>query len=307
MRFAAALCSYAINVPRKMTVMSADNARQQWVYLGFVILYWNNASPSLLSVHNLAMKIGSHPTPSYAGALRHAPADKRIEILRLVGQSGSISQAAREAGVSYKAAWQAVDTLTNLAGVALLVRAVGGVGGGGARLTPAGEQLLDAARQMDGARMDVVQRFSGGAAQALSGAGLRTSMRNQLPSTVKALKRQGQAIRVELCLRDGTALYSRVTHESAELLGLHPGQSVLALCKATAVNVSTSAEPVLGRNLLQGLVTRASRAAAGGEVALELNSGFQLVGFAGPGSGLKKHGPAVALVDESAVVIAVTA
>ena len=253
------------------------------------------------------MKDSIQITPSYAGALRHAPADKRIEILRLVGQSGSISQAAREAGVSYKAAWQAVDTLTNLAGVALLVRAVGGVGGGGARLTPAGEQLLDAARQMDGARQDVLQRFSGGAAQALSGAGLRTSMRNQFPCAVKALKRQGQAMRVELSLRDGTALHARVTRESAELLGLRPGQSVLALCKATAVNVSISAEPVPGRNLLQGLVTRVSRAAAGGEVALELNSGLQLVGFCGPASGLKKRGSAVALVDESAVVIAVMA
>ena len=287
--------------------MGASESHPKNVWRSFAIPNWNSESLSLLPVHNLPMKTVSHPTPSYAGALRHAPADKRIEILRLVGQSGSISQAAREAGVSYKAAWQAVDTLSNLAGVALLVRAVGGVGGGGARLTPAGEQLLDAARQMDSARLDVLERFSGGAAQTLSGVGLRTSMRNQLPCVVKALKRQGQALRVQLWLRDGTALYSRVTHESAELLGLHPGQSVLALCKATAVDVSMSAEPVAGRNLLQGLVTRASRAAAGGEVALELISGLQLVGFPGPASRLKTRDSAVALVDESAVVIAVTA
>jgi molybdate transport system regulatory protein len=37
-------------------------------------------------------------------------------VLRRVGQTGSISQAAREAGISYKAAWQAIDTLTNLSG-----------------------------------------------------------------------------------------------------------------------------------------------------------------------------------------------
>ncbi len=276
------------------------------VYPGFVIPKRNSESLSLMPVHNPPMKTGSHSKPSYAVALSNAPADKRIEILRLVGQSGSISQAAREAGVSYKAAWQAVDTLTNLAGVALLVRAVGGFGGGGASLTPAGEQLLDAARQMEGARLEVLQRFTGGAAQALSGTGLRTSMRNQLPCTVEALKRQGQAVRVKLCLRDGAILHSRVTHESSELLGLHSGQSVLALCKATAVKVSMSDEPVQGSNLLQGFVTRVSRAAAGGEVAVELSSGLQLVGFSGPDSGLKKRDSAVALFDESAVVIAVT-
>ena len=41
-------------------------------------------------------------------------ADKRIDILRRIGDVGSISEAARRAGVSYKAAWQAIETLNNL-------------------------------------------------------------------------------------------------------------------------------------------------------------------------------------------------
>ena len=82
--------------------------------------------------------------PALAGALGQASADKRVEILRRVAALGSISQAARAAGVSYKAAWQALDTLSNLAGTPLVERAVGGAGGGGARLTPAGEQVREA-------------------------------------------------------------------------------------------------------------------------------------------------------------------
>ena len=58
-------------------------------------------------------------SPRFGDALGHGMSDKRIEILRGIGRSGSISQAARDAGVSYKAAWQAVATLTNLAGVPL--------------------------------------------------------------------------------------------------------------------------------------------------------------------------------------------
>ena len=87
------------------------------------------------------------PRPSLAlsDALGHAAADKRLEILRRVAAVGSISQAARDAGVSYKAAWQALDTLSNLAGAPLVERAVGGAGGGGARLTPAGIDVLHAA------------------------------------------------------------------------------------------------------------------------------------------------------------------
>ena len=99
---------------------------------------------------------------SLTDALGHALADKRIDILRQIGTCGSISQAARAVGVSYKAAWQAVDTLTNLAGTPLVARAVGGAGGGGAQLTEAGHQLLAAADAMAQARGAHQRRGQGG-------------------------------------------------------------------------------------------------------------------------------------------------
>ena len=43
-----------------------------------------------------------------------ALSDKRIDILRRIKETGSISEAARASGVSYKAAWQALETLENL-------------------------------------------------------------------------------------------------------------------------------------------------------------------------------------------------
>ena len=52
-------------------------------------------------------------------ALGHVKADKRIDILRQLDAAGSISEAARRSGVSYKAAWQAIDILGNLAGTPL--------------------------------------------------------------------------------------------------------------------------------------------------------------------------------------------
>lgn len=247
-----------------------------------------------------------------ADALGHEVADKRLDILRRIGEQGSISEAARGAGVSYKAAWQAIDTLSNLAGTALLERTVGGAGGGGAHLTDAGRQLLQAAELLNSARAQVLAQLAHKQGDLPAGSprfgalSLRTSMRNQLPCTVKALKKRGQTLQVELTLADGAALFSRITQESAELLGLHPAQAVLALCKATAVTVSVEGEHAGEGNFLRGRVRRVSRAALGGEVALELGSGMQLVGFAGPGSGLKMDGQAMAHIDESAVVIALS-
>ncbi len=244
-----------------------------------------------------------------ADALSQQSTDKRVDILRRIGQVGSISEAARGAGVSYKAAWQAIDTLSNLAGVALLEKLIGGAGGGGARLTPAGHRVLDAADQMSQARRDVLKKIetesqAGVSVPNLSALSLRTSMRNQLPCTVKTVKSRTGAVRVELLLSDQTVLCARITRESAELLGLKPGLAVLALCKATAVSVGNSFESADGRNLLTGQVSRATRSTNGGEVALSLPSGLQLVGFTASGVLLKVGHAAMAWFDESAVVVA---
>jgi molybdate transport system regulatory protein len=243
-----------------------------------------------------------------ADALGQQSTDRRIDILRRIGQVGSISKAARGAGVSYKAAWQAIDTLSNLAGLALVERLVGGAGGGGARLTPAGLSLLDAARKMNQARVDVLDEIASTAGAGklphLAALALRTSMRNQLPCVVHKVKPDAGAVRVEMALADGTRICSRITKESAQLLGLKPGLAVLALCKATAVVMATSLKSALGRNLLAGQVSRASRSTRGAELALTLPSGLQLVGFTPPGVILKVGSSAMATLDEAAVVVA---
>ena len=51
----------------------------------------------------------------YAQAFGHETTDKRLDILQRIGEVGSISEAARGANVSYKAAWQGKLRLTNMA------------------------------------------------------------------------------------------------------------------------------------------------------------------------------------------------
>ena len=287
------------------------------------------------------MKKTASSEVSYAQALGHASGDKRVEILRLIEARGSISQAAREAGVSYKAAWQAVDTLTNLAGVVLVERAVGGAGGGGASVSEAGLQLLAAADALATARSQVLERLqsqlhpNGSGMPSFSQLSVRTSMRNQLPCRVQALQTVGHIVRVTLALSMGAAadvpgeastgvppgarLVSRITRESAELLAIQPGFAVIALCKATAVTVQRFlpgcvatgpvaagplAAPGTAANVLAGRVIRVSRAKTGDEVSMRLEAGLQLVGFAPPASGIRVGARVMARVDEAALVVA---
>ena len=270
-----------------------------------------------------------------AGVLGRESSDKRVDILRRIGEGGSISEAARRAGVSYKAAWQAIETLGNLAGTPMVEKAVGGSGGGGTLLTPAGLRVLEAADLLEQARaqvLAVLDAEASGAADAqgargargasvgpgLAALALRTSMRNQFPCEVHSLVRSGGLVRVGLVLGSGLGvglagpplLFARITRESAQLLALARGNQVLALCKATAVRVAPQFAAAEGRNLLGGEVHRASRASApsasGGEITLRLAGGISLVGFADPGHGLTAGRPAVAALEESGVVIAVS-
>lgn len=247
------------------------------------------------------------PPVRLADALGHEVADKRLDILRRIGEAGSISEAARGAGVSYKAAWQAVDTLSNLAGTALLERSVGGSGGGGAQLTAAGHQLLAGAAQLQAAREQVLAQLAHKTPlPGLTALGLRTSMRNQLPCTVERLKPNAGAMLVTLALPDGTPLASRITRESAQLLALKPGLPVLALCKATAVTISCIPSASVHANQLRGQVARPGRGSGPREVALTLASGLQLVGFADATNAqrLRLRQDCLAIFDPAAVVIA---
>lgn len=257
--------------------------------------------------------MGNHDA-DLSAAFGHTIADKRLDILRRVGETGSISEAARAAGVSYKAAWQALDTLSNLAGTPLVTTAIGGSGGGGAALTDAGRRMLYVAAQLAIARREILARIDGehpgdAAVPAAEALALRTSMRNQLPCRVRAVRASGGFMRVELSLPDGATLRSRITRESAQLLALRRGVTVLALFKATAVPVSARDAAPSGSATacrLEGSVARVARGTRDSEVALRLASGQQVVGFAARGHGLRPGASAVASVDEASVVIAVS-
>lgn len=67
----------------------------------------------------------------------------KIDLLRHVAATRSISAAARAMGMSYTRAWQLIDAMNHGFGD-VVATATGGRGGGGATLTPAGEALVAA-------------------------------------------------------------------------------------------------------------------------------------------------------------------
>jgi molybdate transport system regulatory protein len=67
----------------------------------------------------------------------------KIDLLKQVEATRSISAAARSLGMSYKHAWHLIDSLGQGLGRPVVATATGGKGGGGSVLTELGSQLVE--------------------------------------------------------------------------------------------------------------------------------------------------------------------
>lgn len=88
--------------------------------------------------------------------------DYRVRLLRLIDETGSLSDAAAEMHLSYRRAWGKVREIEQNLGIKLVDSTAGGAGGGGSRLTPEGRRLID-----------LYDRFRADAERDLSAAFLR--------------------------------------------------------------------------------------------------------------------------------------
>ncbi len=79
----------------------------------------------------------------------------KIALLEHIETSGSLSQAARDLGMSYRRAWLLLDDLNHALGEPVTTTSVGGAGGGGAQVTTFGRKLIAAYREVEHASHDV--------------------------------------------------------------------------------------------------------------------------------------------------------
>jgi molybdate transport system regulatory protein len=205
----------------------------------------------------------------------------RVELLAAIGEAGSISQAAKAVGMSYKGAWDAIDAMNNLAGEALVERVAGGKGGGGTRLTARGEQLVRNFRALEEVHQRFVEQLNGQAGNLsadltlISRLNMKTSARNQFFGTVSGIQPGAVNDEIELDIAGGHRIVAIVTHESTASLGLAPGAQAFALVKASAIILMTEGEGARfsARNQLAGTVSRLTPGAVNTEVVLDLTGG----------------------------------
>ena len=210
---------------------------------------------------------------------------QRIALLQHIAEQGSITRAAKSAGLSYKAAWDAIDELNNLAQKPLVERSVGGRGGGGAKLSAEGERVLRLYQRLQALQAQVLEATEeSGDLDLLSRLTLRTSARNQLLGRIESIAAHGHNDLVRLRLAGDAFIDAQITHDSTLRLELAIGTDVVALIKAGWLELLASAQTATaGYNCLCGKVDDIIAADDGpSEVRIILPSGQTLCSLAAP-------------------------
>ena len=210
---------------------------------------------------------------------------QRIALLQHIAEQGSITAAAKSAGISYKAAWDAIDELNNLAQTPLVERSIGGKGGGGARLSVAGLRVLRLYQRLQAIQAQVLDAAEDARDLDLLGRlMLRTSARNQLHGSVIAIHPHGHNDLIELELPGGLSLRAQITRDSTQRLELAIGSPAVALIKAGWLQLIDVAQlPDPEHNHLHGQIEQILHIADGpSEVRISLPGGQMLCALTEP-------------------------
>jgi molybdate transport system regulatory protein len=241
---------------------------------------------------------------------------RRIELLEAIDRFGSISRAAQAVSLSYKAAWDSVEAMNNLAEHPLLVRSAGGVKGGGSQLTEHGRELVRLYRLMESGYLRLLLQMQDQMhdvpklTELMKAITMRTSARNQFRGKVSNVRRGAVNSDVVLDLGDGLTICANITNDAVEDLGLKPGRDAMGLIKSSFVLLAVDPQPrVSARNRLRGVISEVVPGAVNAEVKLELPGGRILTAIvtleAVEELQLEPGSPCTALIKASHVLVAV--
>lgn len=211
---------------------------------------------------------------------------ERIALLETVGATGSITAAAKQLGLSYKGAWDAVQALNNLFDAPLVTTKAGGAKGGTAELTPRGQAVIIAFHRVEAELAQALKRLEAGLAEAPEvdlGAmfwslGMKTSARNALRGVVSHIADGAVSSEVSLTVAPGVEVVAVVTRGSVAELGLKPGKPAIALIKSSFVTLAVGEGiRTSARNQLAGVVLEREDGAVNSEITLALADGKSLV------------------------------
>jgi len=156
------------------------------------------------------------------------------EILEAIRREKSISKAAASIGMSYRYVWNYLAKISNILREPVIETYRGGkAGGGGAKLTALGENLLREYKRVESYVGEILDDE-----EYWEAAGLKISARNRLKGEVKNVEKGNVIAKIKIEIQAPTTVTALISREAAEELKIREGDKVEAVIKATEVMVA---------------------------------------------------------------------
>ena len=204
-------------------------------------------------------------------------------MLEAVATHGSITQAAKALGFSYKAVWDGINAINNLLPRPALLAQAGGRGGGGALLTEEGHRLITAFRRLEAKLSRISQAIAEDGLDShpdllFWSVAMKTSARNAFRCQVTEVKRAPVNVEVVLRLSESNNIVAVITNDSADELGIIPGRDAMALVKSSFVMLAPADQMprVSTRNRIIGTVVERIDGGVNSEIILDIGDGKTL-------------------------------
>lgn len=207
----------------------------------------------------------------------------QIDLLQAIAETGSITAAAKIAGISYKTAWDRLERINNLSEQPVIARSTGGNKGGGSILTSYGKKMLNGFKQLQEQHnlflenlnqqlnsLDDVSNF-------VKSTLLQTSARNQFLGSISTIETGSVNTELQIRISPEQRIVAIVTEQSRRDMRLDVGVSVVAMIKASSVTLAVGdGLKVSARNVLRGTLLKLDRGAVNADVSIELPGGKTL-------------------------------
>lgn len=207
--------------------------------------------------------------------------DRMIALLNNIARHGSITQAAKQSGLSYKGAWQIIERANNSSPKILVSTATGGSNGGGTCLTDAGHLLLEIFSKLEQQHSLFIDQLNRqlsediDASLLLQRLSVKTSLRNQIFGRISDIVTGAVNVQVSVDLTGGDRLIVAIGLESLKTLNLIPGMDAVLLINSTDIALAAHdhAARFSASNCLSCTVIRIQQDAVNSEVSLSLPGG----------------------------------
>jgi len=197
---------------------------------------------------------------------------ERIELLRSVEKTGSISAAAKAISKSYKWAWDSIEQMNTLSTQLLVSKSSGGRGGGGAEVSSFALALIAYYDELEMMHQSKIEQYQERLNSGFKSGTFSRDIASTLHGVVRSVRCSDTTCDVHLSY--GTTALKAKCHKD---LALTPGSDVAFMVESNQIMIAKQAVEISAQNLLVGEICKIRTEGKRVYLTLELETKEQLI------------------------------